>query len=124
MSKWFKFNGRHNNIYFLRFSSIERKQIPIVPKILHDYLFNDIPTNPLDKKRYKIEDIKIPTLPKLYCEGNILKHFELLGEKFNKNYDNYLIKAFLTKEIPPMPKEWAFIEGWVKYENDKPIKVG
>ncbi|CEF68361.1 DNA polymerase subunit gamma-1 [Strongyloides ratti] len=123
MSKWFKFNGRHNNIYFLRFSSIERKQIPIVPKILHDYLFNDIPTNPLDKKRYKIEDIKIPTLPKLYCEGNILKHFELLGEKFNKNYDNYLIKAFLTKEIPPMPKEWAFIEGWVKYENDKPIKI-
>uniref|UniRef100_A0A0N5BAK4 DNA-directed DNA polymerase n=1 Tax=Strongyloides papillosus TaxID=174720 RepID=A0A0N5BAK4_STREA len=125
MLKLFKYGHRCNSLTFLRLTSIERKKIPIVSEDLHDYLFKNVSRSPLDKNRYIIENVEIPELPKLYSEGNILKHFELLGKEMNMTYDNYLLKAFEMNDIPKMPEEWNFDVGWTKYDliNNCPKKV-
>lgn len=125
MLKFINIGGGYKNTYFIRFSSIERKKIPLVSEKLHNYLFKNVSKNIFDTNRYEMENIKLPRLPKLYSEGNILEHFKLLGKEMNKKYDSYLMKAYEMKNIPKMPKKWAFSEGWVKYDlnNNSPIKV-
>ena len=68
-----------------------------------------------DKTNSKTEDIRL-SLPKFH--GNsISEHFRIIASEQCKPYHS-LLQGLVQKDLPPIPKEFVFKEGWTKYFAD------
>ncbi|KAJ0172784.1 hypothetical protein K1T71_011923 [Dendrolimus kikuchii] len=67
-----------------------------------------------------LPDVEIK-LPKLEGE-DVVEHFYNIGEKQAAPYRN-LLKKLASSKLPPLPKKWSKVKGWLKYVGDTPHPV-
>lgn len=61
-------------------------------------------------------DVKLPPL-----EGaNVAEHFLKIGRDQCHPYIQFADELAKLDKIPPMPKQWKFEAGWIKYSDDDP----
>jgi len=75
---------------------------------------NELSKYDLPSKLHKVPDIELQLPP---LEGNIVDHFYEIGKKQSEPY-SVLMDEFLKQEIPDIPKEWVFREGWTRYGKE------
>ncbi|XP_025194484.1 DNA polymerase subunit gamma-1, mitochondrial [Melanaphis sacchari] len=75
---------------------------------------NELSKYDLPSKLHKVPDIELQLPP---LEGNIVDHFYKIGKMQSEPY-SILMDEFLKQEIPDMPKEWVFREGWTRYGKE------
>jgi len=75
---------------------------------------NELSKYDLPSTLHKVPDIELQ-LPTL--EGNIVDHFYEIGKMQSEPYA-VLMDEFLKQEIPEMPQEWVFREGWTRYGKE------
>ncbi len=111
--------------------------VPLIPPSLHHKLFGSpqqacrINKEALQKahehlKNFKIEiqandapiDVTyLQNLEDLKIKHNdISKHFRSIGEEQVEPFVKVINHVISQNEVPPMPKSWAFQEGWTRYD--------
>lgn len=88
------------------------------PRLVDDNILrmalNELSKFDLPSTLHKVPDVELQLPP---IEGNIIDHFYKIGKIQSEPY-SILMDEFLKHNLPEIPKEWVFREGWTRYGEE------